>query len=227
MRGFLQSRLGVFLPMMVSLVCVALCCTIWLIYAVITDEEYTTLVNTEVLIDTSALPEKPTVSDWYAIAGQVLENNDWDLSANLTSVFYGDLPCQSGPALNVLAMSFADSYLNGPIPSVKYAEIILNRANSTASVHIYCSPMRKLRPSLRLSEVEVGFYEALEIADRQGGQEFRDRVSDACNIGFFIDSDYVWKIDYQKQAQYRERWEIWVDARTGEAKQHQGPVLNE
>jgi hypothetical protein len=228
MRSILQSRLfQVLLSVIVALLCVAMCCTIWFAYVVTTDEEYTTLVDTKVLIDASALPEEPAIGDWYAIAVQVLKDNDWGLSPNLTSAFYGSLPCQSGPVLDTLTMNFADAYFNGAIPSVKYAEIILNRSNSTASVHIYYSPMRWLHPSLRLSGVEVDFYEALEIADRQGGQEFRDRVGDACDIGFLIGSDYTWKIDYRKQAQYRERWGIWVNARTGEAKQHQEPTLNE
>jgi hypothetical protein len=143
------------------------------------------LIETEVPIDISILPEYPTEKDWYRIAAQILVDNGWDLSPNLT-MLHGFVLCQSYPILDRLNADFADAYFVGVIPHLKMASFRLDQATSTASVLITYQALRWRHDTLDLSRMEVGLYEALEIADRYGGQEFRESVSNRCVVSIYL-----------------------------------------
>jgi len=226
-----KDRKTHFTPIVLAVIlilgCVVSCCTIWLVYAIFIDEEESLLVDTEVAIDTSALPTRPTEEDWYQLAVQILETHEWDLPPNLTNMGYASFPCAASPTLNAWSMSFEASYFNGIIPTRKSAYIVFNHATSTATVTINSIPFLWPRRSavLDLSKITVDCYEAFEIADTYAGQEFRDSVNDACQMGLGMTSDYIWSIRYREHDQRREDWGIRVDAITGEVERHQYPSL--
>ena len=176
------------------------------------------LVEKEVTIDTSALPEHPTEEDWYSVAVEALQNSDWGLSPDLTRVSVL-LPCQSDPVLDELDMDFADVYFDGVIPHLKMASVSLDRTTNTASVMISYQALRWRRSPLGFSKMEIGLHQALAIADHYGGQEFREGVNDRCVMSIFV-TDYEWRIGYKELGQ-----PIWsdlrirVDAQSGKARQ--------
>jgi hypothetical protein len=175
------------------------------------------LVEQEVAIDTSALPEHPTEEDWYPVAAEVLNNSDWGLSPHLTMISTL-LPCESDPVLDRLDMDFADVYFDGVVPYLKMASVSLDRTTNTASVLISYQALRWGHSPLDFSKMEISLHQALEIADRYGGQEFRERVNGECEVSIFV-SDYDWKIGYKESGQLT--WSdlrIQVDAKSGRAK---------
>ncbi len=213
----------IWLPLILWSGCILLCLVIWLGYVVLADDEYITLTDTEVALDTSALPENPTEDDWYVLAKQVLEAQGWDVSPNLTWFHTIDLPCTPEPVLNSLAMFFADSYMEGYVPSVKHAELVFDRTAEIIKVHISYSPMHWRHRTLDLSKTTVDFYKALAIADVHGGQEFRESINDACDTSVILTSRNTWLVKYRENGQRWENWEIRVDAITGKASRHDLP----
>jgi len=189
-------------------------------YAAATDQRAVEFPEQEFDMDTSALPEKPTVDDWYTLAIRVLEAQDGQPTPDLVRI-YSHTPCQSEPALDGIGMHFATFHFEGVWPSVKYAYMSLNRSSSKASVDLFYALMDWHYSVLDLSQVDVSFYEAFEIADSYAGQAFRKAVDDKCDIGFRIDASYIWKISYRKYGQPVEDWEIWVNAVTGEVERRQ------
>jgi hypothetical protein len=210
----------------VILICVILCCAVaWGAIGVIDEAEDArnrqTLVRTEVAIDTSLLPENPTIEDWYPIGLEVLQDNGWDLSPNLTSM--GTIAsCEPGLVLDEVEMKFADRYFDELRPSIKWGWISLDRHSNTASVWIeYQALQWKHSASIDLTQVEVGLQEALEIADRHGGRDYRESVNNECNVNIDLWGD-EWRIRYREDESSRwEPWIIWIDAATGEAKLEQ------
>ncbi|MDY7075330.1 MAG: hypothetical protein SXV54_00265 [Chloroflexota bacterium] len=99
-----------------------LCCMIaWLGMSLVDESDDVrnrqTLVRTEVTIDTSSLPENPTVKEWYPLSVQVLQDNGWNLSPNLTSL--GTIvSCEPNPVLDKVTMDFVDDYFDGFRPSL-------------------------------------------------------------------------------------------------------------
>jgi hypothetical protein len=181
-----------------------------------------TLIDTEVAIDSSTLPESPTIEDWYPIGLQVLQDSGWDLSPNLVSIFT-IASCEPGFALDKVDMKFADRYLDEQLrPSIKWGWISLDRRSNTASVWIEYQALRwKHSASIDLSQVEVGLQEALEIADRHAGQEYRESVNNECKVMVDLGSQ-GWRVSYRGDDSSRwEDWDIWVDAATGEARLEQ------
>jgi hypothetical protein len=216
-----SSRLINVLAVVVLVVGIALCCAGTLVAGFADEFEEVdypqVLIETEVPIDTSLLPEHPTEKDWYRITAQILEDNGWDLSPNLT-MLDGFVPCQSYPALDRLNAHFADAYFVGVIPHLKMASVSLDQTTSTASVLITYQALRWRHDTLDLSRMKVGLREALEIADRYGGQEFRESVSDRCVVSIYV-TDYEWKIGYKELGQ--PTWSdlrIQIDAKSGKAK---------
>ena len=184
----------------------------------IEETEFVFLVDTTVTIDTSALPEKPTEVDWYPIALRVLEDSGWELPPNLVMLSSG-LPCSPSAALERLRLEFTATDFVGIIAHHKAAVINLDRLTSTAAVFIYdAGPGLARSRNLVFSEMTVGLREALEIADANGGQEFRKQVDNGCEAIVWI-HEHQWEIVYRESEQpTRSRLHVQVDARSGIAK---------
>jgi hypothetical protein len=205
-----------------AIVCAVVCCVAFSIAGTADEfeevESPQIIVETVVMIDTSALPEHPTEEDWYTIAVQVLDDKGWDLSPNLTMVS-GLFACQPDTVLDELDLDFADAYFNGIIPYLKTASVSLDRTTNTASVSIAHQALRWRHSTLDLSEMQFGLHEAIRIADRHGGQKFRELVNGRCEMSVLI-SDYEWIVSYKESGQL-----IWsdlrilVDSRSGKARQ--------
>ncbi len=192
-----------------------------LLYASGTDQRVVTLVEKTIEIDTNALPEDPTIEDWYPLAIQVLESQNWQLTPNLTDVGASDIPCGSELKLDEIHMTFADRYFEGIFPCVKHAYLSLDRIDNTASVHISYEMMEWQYAPLDLTQLKIGLDEAFKIADDYQGKTFRDSVNNECRMGFWIKTNAVWEFTYREQGQRWENWEIWVDAINGEVERHQ------
>jgi hypothetical protein len=200
---------------------VLLCGAAWfavgLVYELEEVEDPQILVEKEVTVDPDTLPEHPTEQDWYRIAVQILEDHGWNLAPNLTS-FFVRVPCQSYPEPDLLSMNFADAYFEGVVPRLKTASVSFDQNTNTGSVLIEYQALRWRHDTLDLSKTNVGLYEALEIADRYGGRDYREDVNDKCRVIISL-SEHVWNISYKESGEPWSEQRILVDFRTGEAKQ--------
>jgi hypothetical protein len=201
--------------------CVLLCGVAWFAVAWVSDlevvEDGEILVHKEVAIDPGFLPEHPTERDWYQITAQLLEDHGWDLAPNLSGL-HGFVPCQSYPEPDRFYLDVAYAYFDGVVPYLKWASVSFDRNANTASVWIEHQALRWRHDTLDLSKIEVGLYEALEIADRYGGQDFRESVNNECLVGIWL-GDAEWEIDYAELGPVIWSEEgILVDFRTGEAR---------
>ena len=200
--------------------CVLLCGAAWLTVGIVYDLEVVkhgeTLVDKEVAIDPGVLPEHPAERDLYRIAAQLLEDHGWDLAPNLTWIGASG-PCQSYPEPDRFFVDLADACFDGVVPYLKWAWISFDRNTNTASVLIEHQALRWRHDTLDLSKTDVGLYEALEIADRCGGRDYRQDVNDECRVYISL-NDHVWKITYKESGEpWSEQW-ILIDSRTGKAK---------
>jgi hypothetical protein len=204
----------------VTVGCVLLCGAAWLTVGIVYDLEVVkhgeALVDKEVAIDPSVLPEHPTEQDLYRISEQLMEDHGWGLAPNLTWIGASG-PCQSNPEPDRFSVHFADAYLNSVVPYLKWAWISFDRNTNTASVSIEHQPLRWRHDTLDLSDINIGLYDALEIADRHGGRDYREDLNDKCRVYVSL-NDHVWKITYKESGEpWSEQW-IVVDSRTGKAK---------
>jgi hypothetical protein len=175
------------------------------------------IVEKEVAIDTQALPEQPRMTDWYPLAVQILKDDGWDLAPNLTKI-RALCTCEPGTGLIGVEMSFADAYLSGLIPSLRLASISFDPGSDRASVLIAYQALRWRHKTLDLDELGIGLHEAIEIADRHGGQEYRETMKDACEVTASITGDH-WIVRFRGSRQSSPTdIEIRVDAQSGKAK---------
>ncbi|MBN2392410.1 MAG: hypothetical protein JXR84_16895 [Anaerolineae bacterium] len=224
MRKYTRGRATkIILPIAIVILCSLVCTVAFMAYIVLADDEYIDVIDTEMTLDMSDLPGSPTEDDWYALAVQVLEANGWNASPNLTWFYTIELPCSPNPVLSSLKMMFADSYMDGLVPSVKYAELKFDRTTNTVTVHIFYSPMHWGHPTLDLSKTTVDFYQMLAVADAHGGQEFRESVNNACDIRVILTSRNTWSVKYRENGRQWENWEIRVNAITGKAGRYDLP----
>jgi len=195
-----------------------------LLYASGTDQRDAILVHKTIEINTSTLPETPSIEDWYPLAVEILEAHNWQLAPNLIGIGASDIPCGPEPRLDKVSFEFADIYFKGIFPCRKRAHIWLDRTNNTASVDIYYQMMEWQYARLDLTQLKIGLDDAFKIADDYQGKMFRDSVNNKCRMGFWIRANAIWEISYRTEGQLWEDWEIWVDAINGETKHHQLPT---
>jgi hypothetical protein len=207
-------------------VCAILCCVAWqgLIWVKNLEgvEQSEILVYNKFALDTTSLPERPTLEDWYAIGWQLLQDNGWDLSSNLVSI-QTFAPCgDPDPVLNKVNLDFSDAYFDGFIPCRKHGEVCFDRDSDKVRVSIEYNALSWNRPpSIEFTEVRVELPQALEIADRHGGREYRESLNDQCDVEIWLDSS-EWEIRYRNLE--TSRWEFWtivIDVETGEARLNQ------
>jgi hypothetical protein len=203
----------------VVVVCLIAGCAAIFIINTIEESELVTVVETEVPIDTTVLREDPSIQNWYSIALQVLRSSGWELSRDPV-LLGGGVSCSSPLDLTKLHLEFAATDFVGILPHGKAATVDLNRATEKASIGIYDAGLR-LRHSqhMELSKMAVGLYDAFEIADENGGQDFRESTNNNCDVTFWI-TDYEWQFDYREfDHSTRAGLRIQVDARSGKVRQ--------
>ena len=159
---------------------------------------FSTLLDTEVALD-PGVSSTDSYEEWYQIARQLLSAQGWESSRNL-ALLNGQVPCDSPNSLNSLHFGFTGVEFATVIPHIKVASVGLDRSTGMASVQIEDrGPGLRKHHAMDLSEVTVGPYEAVALADAHGGQVLRDQLENACDIVFVL-SDYVWYIDYLDKA---------------------------
>lgn len=214
-KRLLQSPV---ISVVLMVACVVTCCSTWLVAAYISEvlEDYpTTLSDTEVAVDPGVL-STDSYEEWYQMARQLLSDQGWESSRNLT-LLNGQVPCSSPSSLNSLHFGFTDVEFATVIPHLKVASVGLDRSTGMASVQIEDrGPGLGKHHAIDLSEVTVEPYEAVALAEAQGGQALRDQLENACNIVFVL-SDYVWYIDYlDKATSSLPALTVKVNARSGQ-----------
>jgi hypothetical protein len=203
---------------MLTGVCLVSGCVAVFIANEIEETEPVTLVDTKLTIDTSTLPEDPKEKDWYPIAVRVLESSAWNLPPNLV-MFGTNVPCSVPTGLTRLHLGFEAVDFVGVVPHRKVAVVDLDRSTDSASVRIYdAGPSLTPLQTLQFSRMLVDSHEALAIADRYGGREFRESVNNNCEVSLWI-RDYEWGINYKESGQStRPELRIRIDAKSGKAK---------
>jgi hypothetical protein len=209
------------------LLLVLACCTCLLVayggivvVQVLKDIEPVQLLDTEIPVDTSSVPLNSTEKDWYPIAVQVLASQGWDLPPHL--VLFGSPITRCSPPfeLDRVNMEFSAVEWEGLFPYVKVAEISFVRSAGNASVRIWVDGPRltTYNPVLDLAKMQVDAQKALELAERYGGQEHRDRVQNRCQINIQIVDD-LWRIRYWDPEHLTDS-EFWIeiDAKTGQTR---------
>jgi hypothetical protein len=195
----LLQRPGILVALMIA--CTLMCCAAWLVAAYISEvlEDYpTTLLDTEVTVDLGTL-STDSYEEWYQMARQLLSDRGWESSRNLT-LLNGQVLCSSPSSLNSLHFEFTSLEFATAIPHLFVASVGLDYSTATASVQIEDrGPGLRKHRAMDLSEVTVGLYEAVTIAEAHGGQALREQLGNACDI-IFVLSDYEWYIDYLDKA---------------------------
>ncbi len=185
---------------------------------VVKPQDFKLQSETTVKIDTSGLPENATEEDWYPLALQVLEESGWELPPNLV-MLGSSIPCSPPATLKKLDLEFIATDLVGIIPHPKAASLDLDRLAGTASIEFYdAGPGFTRSRVLEFSEMRVRLHDALDIADANGGQQFRKQVASSCRAYIYV-RDYTWKIFYYSEPSQPNHpsWSVDIDARTGKA----------
>jgi hypothetical protein len=199
-------------------VCLISFCAVRLVSDAIEESDLVTIVETEVPLDTTMLPQVLTEREWYSMAVQVLRSNGWNLSLDPVNLG-GNSPCSSSLQLTKLNMEFAATDFVGILPHGKAATVDLDRATNKASIWIYDAGFRlKHSQRMELSKMAIGLHDAFDIADRNGGQDFRQSLNNHCEVLFWI-NDYEWQFAYRELGQStRVGLRIQVDAKSGKVK---------
>lgn len=175
-----------------------------------------TLVEKRVPVDSSNLPNNLVVQDWYAVATNILGENGWHLPLNLV-LFSTHIPCTSLSDASKVRMEFVAKDGSSVLPHEIAASVSFDREKGDASVWIFDTgpklPPAPI-PTMHLSSLQIGLYEAFDKAERLGGEEFRARSSSECDIAIWL-HEYEWNIDYRDPLSTQPDLRIRVDAVSG------------
>lgn len=206
----------------VTVVFVIACCLVWFLAGFVADilEDYPrTIVETKVALEPGQLSMDSTLEEWYDLGVQVLEEQGWDVSPNLSQISV-DLVCSplpQEPTLRRVYMHFADAYFAGIVPSTKFARVDFEPSIDAASMEIAYQPLRWYKKYLEVARIKVGWREATRIAQQHGGDSFQGKVQNSCHIDLWL-YEYRWRISYSGGGgglSSSTGPTIWIDARTG------------
>lgn len=201
----------------VLILCGVISCSFWLYCVLATEDRYPTLVDEEVQLDLTNLPDTPDLIDWHEVALTTLKAYDWRSDPKLVRIF-GALKCQAEPLLVEWTMVYDTFEFADGIPSVKQARVTFADSTDIAKVYMNYARMEQPDKILDLSRLKVDLADAFALSDAYAGQTFRTSIEGDCEIGFRIDANYVWDFGYKEWGQSWEPWEITVNAITGETK---------
>lgn len=175
------------------------------------------LVEAEVEIDTSTLlPREPTAEDWYPVAVQLLDEQGGRSPMKLYSLGGYTDSCVPSLSLNHFHAEFMAYEFRGILPYKRFAQLSFDQAAGSAFVWITEEgPVLTRSPLMDFSKVKVHSREVLDLAEQAGGEQYRQRVNNQCQISISL-VRYKWKIYYWQHGQ-KDAPGLWieVDARTG------------
>ena len=211
----MRQRLMLISAVLVILVFV--CCLVWFLTGFIDTirEIYSEqIVKTEVTLEPGQLSMDSTLEEWYNLGVQMLEEQGWDDSPDLTLLYarFQCTPESQQPVLDSIHMWFARAYFAG----IKFGEVYLRPANGTASVEIAYEPLRWRHTGINITRIKVDWRQALEIGGQHTGAAFLREAGDRCLIGLDLNEN-VWKVSYGDSGA-SSPWigpTISIDARTG------------
>ena len=164
-----------------------------------------------------ATPVRLSADDFYAVARRISE--DWD-NLYLNFVSFG-LPCKYAPFGPQWA-TFGFIEKRGILSDTLEVNVNIDVLN--AGAHLWAVeivepkfPWRRPRGSIDWAGIKVQMPEALEIAEAQGGQAFREAVGNDCRIVGFLQRP-VWAIHYLKAEESTASLTFEIDVFTGEVK---------
>ena len=147
---------------------VVISCVGWAYWVYATDDRYPTLVDEEVQLDLTNLPETPGLMDWHKIALSTLKAYDWQSDPKLTRIF-GTLECQAEPVLVEWTMYYDAFEFADGIPSVKQARVAFEDSTNMAKVYMNYARMERPDEILDLSRLKVNLADAFILALKQAG----------------------------------------------------------
>ena len=170
------------------ILCIVMSCSGWLYWVLATEDRYPTLVDEEVQLDLTNLPDTPDLTDWHEVALTTLKAYDWQSDPKLTRIF-GILECQAAPVLVEWTMYYDTYEFADGIPSVKQASVTFENSTDVAQVYVNYARMERSNKTLDLSHLKVDLADAFALSDAHTGQTYRASIAGDCEISFRIDAN--------------------------------------
>lgn len=201
--------------------CLSMLC--WIGLVTLEERRYPeTLLEAEIPFDRRYLPEQPTEADYYGLAVDVLNRYGWEVVPRLTALGW-NAPCSElGTPFEEMWFYFSKKELSigehadSLLPHRIRASVFVNASEGKISFEFRDQGM-SLQPQdrkLDLQSVAVDLEKALEIAEEGGGQAYRQRVRDQCDVDVFF-KKHIWEIAYREPRERRHVFAVTIDARTG------------
>jgi len=179
----------------------------------------------EIPIARGILPKWPTERDYYELAVDALNRNGWETPPRLTVLNWND-PCSSLDApFDEMSFLFskkklsigkhADSLLPHKITASIFVDASEGKMSLSLSFRDQGMSLEPLDRKLDLRRLAVDLEKALEIAEENGGQAYRQNVGDQCDVYVSL-RQYIWEVAYRELSEYRDVFRVNIDARTGE-----------
>lgn len=161
-------------------------------------EAPTTLVETEVGLDIQDVSGLHTLDDWQSKFYDLLQEAGWEYSPYLVSVSAG-ASCREPTQMNWIRMDFEAKEYSGIVPFLRYAATSYDPKTNGVSIRIEEQALRLKRASeLDLSRYRIGFTEAIDIADINGGEQYKQDLNDNCGIAGYLRNG-MWEILYSPE----------------------------
>jgi len=179
----------------------------------------------EIPIDRGYLPQWPTERDYYELAVEALNRHGWETTPRLTVLNWSD-PCSSlGAPFDEMSFLFSKKRLSigkhadSLLPHKITADVFVDTSERKMSLSFQDQGMslELLDRKLDLRRMAVDLEKALEIAEENGGQAYRQNVGDQCDVYAFL-NQYIWEVAYRELSEYRDVFRVNIDARTGKYK---------
>lgn len=229
-RGLITSRwlVGCAVLLCMAILPVAVCGTASVLSDLPGVEGSVTLSETEVLLGARERPAALTIGDWYQFSVRLLRDTGWAGSLRPTSLSV-DLGCTTDldrPELAGLSVHIEQGYVNGILPSVKYAYIGFPKDRDVAHIEIGYVRLSFPEASVDVNKVRVDIWQAFAIAQELGGKEFYSAMNGRCLVNLALQRN-VWSVTYADTSTPKKpRWakfEVLIDAMTGSARRRATP----
>ncbi len=226
MKSYLKKGLTAVL----TLTACGLCCIVTYILVAFADdisepvfEEYFPVV------DFTQLPEQPTEEDWYDVAVTLLHDIGWSPPHNMVQ-FGASFRCGDSYTLEEVSnILFEKKYLSTSGPIYESARIWFGWHNEEIRILTARSinlPMDALLPvnGLDFSRKKVSAADAYDLAEANGGAEFRESIDNNCEVLVRLSSGTEWHIDYsgdktgEDDEFSRPQLNIYINAMTGKIR---------
>ncbi len=229
-RGSITSRwrVGCAVLLCMAILPLAVCGTASVLSDLPGVEGSVTLSETEVLFGAGERPTALTVGDSYQFSVRLLRDTGWAGSLRPTSLSI-DLRCTTDldrPELAGLSVHIEQGYVDGILPSVKYAYIGFPKDRDVAHIEIGYVRLSFPEASVDVNKVRVDIWQAFAIGQEFGGKKFYGAMNGRCLVNLTLRRN-TWSLRYaDATVQTKPQWagfDILIDAVTGSARRRATP----